>query len=176
MNFAPAATLIFSLSLALGLAASAHAKAGPGDVIIGQASVTDGDTIVIREHRIRLHGIDAPELDQPCFTKGNVEFRCGVAVARALDEYVAGRTVACQVMDVDRWGRLIGRCDVPAPRSGPPAGQMNRRLVTNGYAVAMPRYSQEYVGDAETARKNRVGLWAGNFENPSQWRRRNSLR
>lgn len=151
-------------------------EARRGEIVQGQASVIDGDTIQIRGERIRLHGIDAPERDQPCFTAEGVEFRCGAAVARALDEHIAGRNVACQVMDADRWGRLVGRCDVPAPRNGAPKGEMNRLLVTSGYAVAMPRYSQAYVADAETARKNRVGLWAGNFESPDQWRRRNSRR
>lgn len=34
--------------------------------IVGRASVTDGDTVVIRSTRVRLHGIDAPESAQLC--------------------------------------------------------------------------------------------------------------
>ena len=34
--------------------------------IVGRASVTDGDTVVIRGTRIRLHGVDAPESAQLC--------------------------------------------------------------------------------------------------------------
>jgi endonuclease YncB( thermonuclease family) len=34
--------------------------------IVGRASVTDGDTVVIRGTRIRLHGIDAPESAPHC--------------------------------------------------------------------------------------------------------------
>lgn len=36
------------------------------DDIIGVASVTDGDTIVIHEERIRLEGVDSPETRQIC--------------------------------------------------------------------------------------------------------------
>lgn len=34
--------------------------------IAGVASVIDGDTLEIHGHRIRLHGIDAPESAQRC--------------------------------------------------------------------------------------------------------------
>ena len=34
--------------------------------IVGQAKVTDGDTIKSGSVRIRLHGIDAPETKQTC--------------------------------------------------------------------------------------------------------------
>ena len=36
----------------------------------------DGDTIHIGKNKIRLHGIDAPERNQKCFTSNN-EWDCG---------------------------------------------------------------------------------------------------
>ena len=36
----------------------------------GAAHIVDGDTLVIDETKIRLFGIDAPELDQSCTLKG----------------------------------------------------------------------------------------------------------
>jgi endonuclease YncB( thermonuclease family) len=34
------------------------------DCVTGCAKVIDGDTIVVADQLVRLHGIDAPELDQ----------------------------------------------------------------------------------------------------------------
>ena len=45
--------IIFFLSLTLGINISAD--------IIGEAEVTDGDTIIINDTRIRFTGSDAPE-------------------------------------------------------------------------------------------------------------------
>ena len=45
--------------------------------ITGSAYVIDGDTIDISDVRIRLNGIDAPEIEQACRTKGLIWY-CGV--------------------------------------------------------------------------------------------------
>jgi len=156
----------------LAMALPLTAVAAKGDIIIGQATVIDGDTIDIRGKRIRLHGIDAPERNQSCTDQSGQSIRCGVMVTRALDEHIARRNVACQVMDVDRWGRFVGRCDVPAARSGAITGTMNRALAQAGYVYAMPRYSRDYVGDVDRARAQRQGLFAGQFEEPAEFRRR----
>ena len=54
------------------LAVPAHA-----DVISGVAKVTDGDTIRIANERIRLHGIDAPEMRQKCVAEAGELYQCG---------------------------------------------------------------------------------------------------
>ena len=50
-------TLALTL-LILSLPSHAHAD------ITGKARVVDGDTIHINQTKIRLHGIDAPEMDE----------------------------------------------------------------------------------------------------------------
>ena len=51
--------------LAVALATPAAAQ-----TVTGRASVTDGDTLEIRNVDIRLHGIDAPESAQTCIAGG----------------------------------------------------------------------------------------------------------
>ena len=46
--------------------------------ITGKPRIVDGDTIHIGKTKIRLHGIDAPEMKQPCRTSKGKEQLCGV--------------------------------------------------------------------------------------------------
>ncbi len=62
--------------------------------------------------RVRLFGIDAPELKQKCRHPSGRDFLCGRAAASFLLEYVRGRAVECKGNSVDRYGRLIAVCFV----------------------------------------------------------------
>ncbi len=97
--------------------------------IAGVASVIDGDTIEIHGQRIRLHGIDAPESGQTCLDAAGRKWRCGQRAALALQDLIGRRTVTCDERDVDRYGRIVGRCLV---------GELdiNEWLVAQGLALA----------------------------------------
>ena len=45
--------------------------------LTGKPRIIDGDTIVIGDQRIRLHGIDTPEAKQTCQRQNGTEYRCG---------------------------------------------------------------------------------------------------
>lgn len=67
-------------------------------------SVTDGDTVTLLEadktqHKIRLAGIDAPEKSQPF----------GRVCKQSLADLIFDRRVAVEVLDVDRYGREVGK-------------------------------------------------------------------
>lgn len=132
--------------------------------ITGVASVIDGDTIEIRNHRIRLHGIDAPESRQLCFDAANERWRCGQRATFALADEIGRAPVECTVRGTDRYDRAIAVCAQ--------AGQdLNAWIVRQGWAVAYRRYSRDYVRAEEEARRNRRNLWAGRFNMPWDWRR-----
>jgi endonuclease YncB( thermonuclease family) len=133
-------------------------------LIIGRASVIDGDTLEIRGRRIRLHGIDAPEKGQRCQDKAGKDYRCGQKAANTLDYRISGATVFCEPLDTDRYGRTIARCRAHAEDLG-------AWMAGLGWAVAYRKYSMDYVPAEELAQQRNAGMWAGTFVMPWDWRK-----
>lgn len=134
------------------------APASPAWLVV---SVHDGDTVRAIdgeqiEHRVRLAGIDAPELGQAY----------GRVARDRLRELVLRQRVQVQVHDRDRYGRDLATLEA--------AGQeVNRQLVAEGLAWHFTRYSDdEDLAAAEAAaRAARRGLWAdAEPVAPWQWR------
>ena len=111
-------------------------------------------------HRVRLVGIDAPELAQTC-RRGDESYRCGEVASDALRALTRDAAVTCRLSGRDRYGRDLGRCS-----AGP--ADLGATMVRRGLAVAYGDYLRE---EAE-ARALGAGLWAGPFERPDEWRRR----
>lgn len=104
--------------------------------------VIDGDTLVSDRVRIRLHGIDAPEMSQ-----------AGGAAARShLISLIAGGSVRIEPLGTDKYGRMVARVHARC-------GDLGRLMVRNGYARAA--YGADYAGEERAARGSRAGLWAG---------------
>lgn len=125
--------------------------------------MVDGDTLAIAGEKVRLHGIDAPESNQVCRRDG-AQYPCGAMASQWMATQTQGRTVTCSGSGRDRYGRLIAVCRVDGT-------DLNEGIVRAGWAVAFLRYSHAYAEDEATARRERVGLWAGEFERPAEHRR-----
>lgn len=128
--------LTYALAGAFVLALGMQIATGDGAAdIVGRATVIDGDTIEIHGQRIRLWGIDAPERGQPCSNNT----RCGKVIANELDVWLAqSRPTSCEVKDKDRYQRVVAQC---RRADGTDVGVW---LVSNGYALDYPRYSDGY--------------------------------
>ncbi|MEE1654931.1 thermonuclease family protein [Microvirga sp. CF3062] len=152
---------ITSLIAALALAGGAVVVLKPNDrTLEGRAQVTDGDTIRIGEARIRLKGIDAPEMEQRCSRSGR-SYACGETARRALIELVSGETARCRAAGRDRYQRILARCTVGGKDIG-------THMVESGWAVS---YGRDYDAEEARAQERGVGLWEGDFERPQDWRR-----
>lgn len=146
-----------SLLLIAGVATPAAAE-----VVSGPAQVIDGDTIAMEGRRIRLFGIDAPELQQTCNLNGE-NWACGEEASRQLAEIIGNQRVDCMGEESDEYGRLIALCSVGRV-------QLNTVMVETGWATAFRKYSQDYVAAETRARGNRAGLWRSTFDLPEHYR------
>jgi endonuclease YncB( thermonuclease family) len=144
----------------------APAEATTGQAIVGRASVIDGDTIDIRDERIRLDGIDAPESRQSCRDSGGGDYRCGQRAALALADRIGQANVSCDVLGKDRYGRHIATCRLGGVN-------LNEWLVSSGWALAYREYSRAYIAAEAQAKGAGRGMWAGDFVAPWDWRRGN---
>lgn len=149
--------------LTVDLAALVAFRRRPSPCLVGPAKIIDGDTIVVAGEMVRLHGIDAPELDQTSLWRGE-HIACGMMAMAALEALTAGVTLRCVGVERDRYGRLVAKCFSP---NGVDVG---RRLVLAGWAVAYRRYSRDYIDAEDKARKARRGMWRGTFTKPWEWR------
>ena len=129
-----------------------------------RSSNCKGTVIWIGETKIRLHGIDAPEMKQTCKTSKGKKQMCGILAKQALERLVKGQDVTCKGDKRDRYKRLIAVCYV-----GP--FNINEQMVVDGWALAYWQYSNDYISEENSARIATSGLWRGKFLEPWEWRR-----
>lgn len=129
------------------------------ELFSGSARAADGDTITMDGRRIRLSGMDAPELAQAC-RRDEADWYCGAAARSHLAEMLRRGTLSCSLIGTDKYQRTLARC-----RSG--EDDLGERMVRDGLAVSYGDYQ-----DAEAlARAERKGLWGSAFDRPQDWRR-----
>ena len=127
--------------------------------------IWDADSLRAGALRLRLHGIDAPELKQLCFNQANQPYNCGKMARDFLRSVIEiGAQIECHHLDTDRYRRLVVRCfhdeqDIAA------------QLVRAGWALAYRRYSKDYIMAEKHAAEARQGIWQGSFTRPEDWRR-----
>jgi endonuclease YncB( thermonuclease family) len=138
--------------------------------IVGKARVIDGDTITINNAKIRFSGIDAPEKNyygQTQFCKGpKGVWACGKKASSKLKKLINGQEVQCTNEGKDRYGRTLSICYANGV-------DLQAEMVRSGMAVAYLRYSNRYENEMVEARNAQVGIWAGPFVEPEQWRIQN---
>ena len=94
-------------------------------ILRGQCWVIDGDTIDIAGTRIRLAGIDAPELDHPW----------GKRSKWALVELCKGKVVTARIRPELSYDRVVAECFLDDGRD------LAAELVRSGMALDWPKFS-----------------------------------
>lgn len=116
--------------------------------------VKDGDTIEVlfggKSETVRLLDIDCPEKKQAFGTKAK-QFTSDLCFGKEVKVVSSGKR--------DRYKRILGTVYIDNIN-------LNEELVKAGFAWHFKRYSdkQEYANIENTARENKLGLWAD--ENP----------
>jgi micrococcal nuclease len=116
--------------------------------------VSDGDTITVlhdgKKEKIRLYGIDTPEMKQS-FGKEAKAYTASM---------VTGKNVNVESVTTDRYGRTIGIIHVDG-------NSLSEEIVKSGYAWVYDRYCKKDMCDKwklfeKEARQSKIGLWVQN--------------
>lgn len=153
---------VWLISAALG---ALMLPAGPALAqLAGAPRVIDGDTLEVAGQRVRLFGIDAPEIDQLCQHAGR-DYACGQVARATLWDLIAGRDVDCTPEDTAPAadGSIRATCSVGET-------SLNERMVHAGWALADADAPESYRAAQAEAEQTRRGLWRGQFEAPWEWR------
>lgn len=142
------------------------------DEISGPVCVTDGDRLSVNATRksgacqggtkVRLFGIDAPEIKQLCTHANGRDFRCGLYAASFLLNQLKDKNAICVGEETDAQGQLIAVCKVGAI-------DVNALMVREGWALASPE-ANAYIPAQAAAKAFHKGIWQMQFEMPWVWR------
>jgi micrococcal nuclease len=111
--------------------------------------INDGDTISVMKYgraiKIRLEGIDCPELGQDFGTRAR----------RFTSDMVFGKIVEVKEYNQDIYGRTVARVYVDGK-------DLSLELVKAGFAWHFKKYSSDPIleGAEDQARNRKIGLWS----------------
>lgn len=129
----------------------------------GVIRVVDGDTVRVGEQTVRLHAIDAPEVDQLCGDAQSPAWPCGAWVKDQTVALFEGKSAQCDTVETDRYGRIVAKCFVDGRDIG-------ETLVSAGLAFAYRQYGLDYDLEEKAAAVNRRGLHGTGVMSPAAFR------
>lgn len=129
----------------------------------GNVSVIDGDTIILDKLKIRLKGIDAPELKQECGVYC-ASWQCGLVAKDVLEKMISNTEVSCTDEGEDKYRRQLSYC-----YSG--SVNINKAMVKSGFAVTYNKSDIFFIIEELSAMIGNRGIWNGAFDNPKDWRK-----
>lgn len=132
---------------------------------VSVVSIQDGDTVTVKTKsnkkiKIRMYGIDAPELSQSYGKKSKEH----------LEKLLKNKNITYKTANVDSYGRTVATIY---------AGDINvnYEMIKSGYAWHYKHYykSKKYSEAEKYARDNKLGLWAEDKPTPP-WKYRENMR
>lgn len=130
----------------------------------GSAYVHDGDTFTVAGTKIRLFGVDAPEMDQTCEMPDGSDWACGRWSRDQVRDILKGRDLRCVKRVYDKYGRMVARCYLEDQ-------DLAKMLVRDGIVFSYASFSRDYIKVEKAAAVAGRGLWVAKVMSPAEFRR-----
>ena len=153
------------------LAAIAAPHPGLAQEIAGRPQVIDAGVLDFSGRRVRLHGIDAPDVTQTC-RLAEQTWTCGRDARWAAINRIHPHWVTCDARGRGPEGTELAVCYL----AGFGQHELNVWLVGQGWALAAPGAPAAYTSAQASAEAAGKGLWRGEFVPPVAWRQGQRLR
>lgn len=128
------------------------------ELVIGRATISDGNTFEIDGERLRLWAVITFDRNQRCDYNGKV-WSCGLRAALELDDWIGDTILICRRRE-KTFDRSIVSC-----MNGPV--DVGSWMVASGWAVADRCSSPTYVAAEVRAMARKVGVWSSRFQRPT---------
>lgn len=128
--------------------------------IAGMPRIIDGDTLEVAGQRIRIGGIDAPEMREQCQDAAGQQWPCGSWAKDAAQAMLAGHMLRCVDLGQRSYDRVVGRCYLDGR-------DIAIDLIEAGAARPCLRHAREqgqeqtYLRAEQRAVKARAGVYSG---------------
>ena len=164
--FVSVCILVLAIPVVVSASRNHTNNSAPIETISGKViRVADGDTITIlnaenKQTKIRLYGIDAPEKAQDFGNKSREK----------LASLVAGKNINVMVMDIDRYGRSVGRIKIGEQEVAEEMLKAGMVWLYTAYCkIPECKHWKELETQAKTAK---IGLWSNpTAQEPWLWRK-----
>ncbi|MEE2795620.1 MAG: thermonuclease family protein [Pseudomonadota bacterium] len=130
----------------------------PAGFVLDDPEATDGDTVRDGDLRVRMVGVDAPELNQPGYLRDSSTVPIGRQAQERLQDTLDLGPVSLGPLAGQSWGRTVAPLDTGA-------GDAGLSMLRSGYGLAAPDYLKDdperlsdYVTAERLARMNRQGM------------------
>lgn len=158
--------LLLACTLLAGCDQAAGGSAAP-ETLRASADAVDGDTVSVH---FRLLGVDAVERRQEC-ERNDRCWKCGKAASSVVSNTLEHEPATIALTGDETYGRPVATVTAGAKDLG-------LTLIRTGFAVPMAQYLRQdperlraYEEAYAAAKADRIGVHAGEWIEPSEWRK-----
>lgn len=139
--------------------------------MLDDATATDGDTVRSGDARVRVVGVDAPELKQQGWDRQGNAIPIGEQSRAFLQDRLDSGTATVGPSFGQSWGRRVAPVNVDATDAGLASLRYGQGFAAPDYLLEDPARRSDYVQAESLARTNRLGVHGVYTQEPADYRK-----